>query len=1017
MEHIKYQFAPAPTDPEQRRALNQKVIDIINCGGVEGITKEDVYNAYTGDGGLHGLDREDYENYHEYSEAKKQVENGQFFTPHELCRLVIGALAPSPYDLVADLTCGKGSFFNFLPTVANAYGCEVDTKAFKVAQYLYPEANLMLGDIRTYRPDVRFDYIVGNPPFNLRWQTEDTEYLSQFYYCIKAARLLKPLGIMALIVPQSFLAEAFLDKKMIKELEKYFSFLGQVALPDNAFAPLGVKKFQTKLQLWQRISEAPGWSARKYTTELAYAIDNLGDMAGEVKRISEKLLALPKADLEKNKSHVLLELAREHHANAQFAYETQKLLYQIKAHPATRDRYMKCCEQVHKFYTQEKPDGMDWKEWDRKKLTEKKVLAYLKRALARQNKKPERDEARLIKQEDALVYRAYSNKAKALIPDSLRTPTLIYRAVLDDEPERFPGFERFLRRKRSEYDRQSRQFSEMAEDAEIAAWLKSFTIWDEENEESIQLNEKQRHDVNLILQKRYGMLQWEQGSGKTLAAIATGTYRMLYQGIHSTWVVSSAISIRNNWDVVLKNYGLPYVFVQRIADLQKVRRGDFVILTLNKLGQLQRQVKDWVIRHNQKIMLVLDESDEISNPDTVRAKASLSCFRRCKSKLLTTGTSTRNNISEFAPQLELLYNNSINMISWCQEVFGYEKDQTDGTQTLYSDSNNYYGQPIPAYKRGYALFTASHLPERTTVFGIGDRTQDIFNADELSEILGKTVITRTFEEITGKEIRRIHQVPLEFSPEERDAYDLVIKEFQQIQRNYFGSTGDSRKDAMLRLMQQITLMLRVSSAPSTLREYTGDTPVKVMAAVDMASQWENEYVVIGVRHKSVLDVYADAIREYLPYRPLFVVTGQTTTFTQRRKLRKTFRESGNGILVCTQQSLPSSVNFEYVNKVIIPELHYNNASMSQFYMRFVRYNSTEYKDIYFLTYLGSLESNLMQMVMMKERINLFMKGQDTDLDEIYEKFGVDYNLLSMLMTREVDDEGKFQIHWGEQKIA
>ncbi|MBO4915372.1 MAG: N-6 DNA methylase, partial [Oscillospiraceae bacterium] len=540
---------------------------------------------------------------------------------------------------------------------------------------------------------------------------------------------------------------------------------------------------------------------------------------------------------------------------------------------------------------------------------------------------------------------------------------------------------------------------------------------DDENEENIQLNEKQRHDVNLILQKRYGMLQWEQGSGKTLAAIATGTYRMLYQGIHSTWVVSSAISIRNNWDVVLKNYGLPYVFVQRIADLEKVRRGDFVILTLNKLGQLQRQVKEWVIRHNQKIMLVLDESDEISNPSTVRAKASLNCFRRCKSKLLTTGTSTRNNISEFAPQLELLYNNSINMISWCQEVFGYEKDPDDGTQTLYSDSNDYYGQPIPAYKRGYALFTASHLPERTTVFGIGDRTQDIFNADELSEILGKTVITRTFEEITGKEIRRIHQVPLEFSPEERDAYDLVMKEFQQIQRNYFGSTGDSRKDAMLRLMQQITLMLRVSSAPSTLREYTGDTPVKVMAAVDMASQWENEYVVIGVRHKSVLDVYADAIREYLPDRPLFVVTGQTTTFTQRRKLRKTFRESGNGILVCTQQSLPSSVNFEYVNKVIIPELHYNNASMSQFYMRFVRYNSTEYKDIYFLTYLGSLESNLMQMVMMKERINLFMKGQDTDLDEIYEKFGVDYNLLSMLMTREVDDEGKFQIHWGEQKIA
>lgn len=41
--------------------------------------------------------------------------------------------------------------------------------------------------------------------------------------------------------------------------------------------------------------------------------------------------------------------------------------------------------------------------------------------------------------------------------------------------------------------------------------------------------------------------------------------------------------------------------------------------------------------------------------------------------------------------------------------------------------------------------------------------------------------------------------------------------------------------------------------------------------------------------------------------------------------------------------------------------------MSQFYMRFIRYTSTEFKDIYFLTYAGSLESNLMQMVVAKEK--------------------------------------------------
>ena len=71
--------------------------------------------------------------------------------------------------------------------------------------------------------------------------------------------------------------------------------------------------------------------------------------------------------------------------------------------------------------------------------------------------------------------------------------------------------------------------------------------------------------------------------------------------------------------------------------------------------------------------------------------------------------------------------------------------------------------------------------------------------------------------------------------------------------------------------------------------------------------------------------------------------------------------------------------------------------MSQFYFRFIRYTSTRHKDIYFLTYAGSIESNLMQMVLAKEKLNLFMKGQDVDLDEIYEKFDVDFDLISLLI--------------------
>ena len=1013
---MKYEYHPGPSDVESRKTLNEKVLYLIDSGTAAqaGITGEDIYNAYTGDGGLHGLERKDYDDYHSYSEAKKEIENGQFFTPPDLCQLAAAALKPASFDLVADLTCGKGSFFNFFPVESNLYGCEIDAKAYKVARFLFPSANITIGDIRTYQPEVRVDYVVGNPPFNLRWWAgEGKEVLSQLYYCSKAAELLKPLGILALIVPRSFLADDFQDKAMIKEMERQFSFLGQVGLPDDAFSDLGVESFSTKLQLWQKKSAVKGWTPHRYTTKLAWSLFRGFDPAAEAERIYEQMLMLPKADLEKNKSHVLLELAKEHSASKEFAYQTQKLLYQIMVHPATRDQYAKCCEYLHRFYTQTMPKDMDYKEWRRVRLTEAKVLSYLRRALRGQNRKPERDVIALVKQEDCFVYKAYSAKTRGKLASDMKTPVPIYQAVLDNEPERFPGFERLLRRKRREYDNQSRPFEDMPEDPAIGRWLKEFRLWDAENEEYICLNDVQRRDINRMLQKRYGMLQWEQGSGKTLAAIAMGLYRMQNQGIHSTWVVSSAISIRNNWDVVLPNYGLSYVFVENLKDLARIKPGDFVLVTLNKLGMIQRHIKKWVKRHNQKVMLVLDESDEISNPYSKRAKSTLSCFRRCRMKLLTTGTSTRNNISEFAPQLELLYNNSINMITWCREVYSYDKDN----EYMDSNSNAYYGCPIPAYKRGYSLFSSCHLPEKPTVFGVGERTQDIYNADELNDILGKTVITRTFEEVTGKEIRRIHQVPLPFTPEEKSVYDIVMKEFDRIQWEYFNSTGNSRKDAMLRLMQQITLLLRVAAAPNTMREYKGGTPLKIMAAVEMASQWEDEIVAIGVRHQNVLDAYAGAIREYLPDRPLFTVTGSTWTFKQRRALRKTLRESGNGILLCTQQSLPSSVNFEYVNKILIPEMHYNNSGMSQFYMRFIRFTSTEYKDIYFLNHTGSLESNLLQMVMAKEKINLFMKGQDTDLDQIYEKFGVDYNLLALLMRREMDDEGKFHIRWGEQKIA
>ena len=108
------------------------------------------------------------------------------------------------------------------------------------------------------------------------------------------------------------------------------------------------------------------------------------------------------------------------------------------------------------------------------------------------------------------------------------------------------------------------------------------------------------------------------------------------------------------------------------------------------------------------------------------------------------------------------------------------------------------------------------------MFGVAQRNQDIFNADELKKILDRFVITRTFKEVSGKDIKKIHQVAVRFSDAEREVYKTAIEFFERMRRRYFASTGNLRKDAMMRLIQQITLLLRISAAPNTVEEYHAD---------------------------------------------------------------------------------------------------------------------------------------------------------------------------------------------------
>lgn len=115
---MKYQYLNEHIPQAKRKSVNEKVLYLIDssAAAANGITAEDIYNVYTGDGGLHGLERKNFDNYHQYSEAKKEIEHGQFFTHPNICGFIMASLKLSSSDIVGDLTCGMGNFFNFVPT-------------------------------------------------------------------------------------------------------------------------------------------------------------------------------------------------------------------------------------------------------------------------------------------------------------------------------------------------------------------------------------------------------------------------------------------------------------------------------------------------------------------------------------------------------------------------------------------------------------------------------------------------------------------------------------------------------------------------------------------------------------------------------------------------------------------------------------------------------------------------------------------------------------------------------------
>ena len=998
-----YAIIPQQIPRDKRAEVNEKILFAIDSGK-DLIPKESIYNCYTGIGGLHNLKQADFSSYHRYAEAKKEFEMGQFFTPHELCRSMVEVLSPTSSEMVLDMCCGMGNFFNHLPNLHNTYGFDIDGRAVTVARHLYPEAHIKKCDIQQYRPEQRFDVIIGNPPFNLKFDCK----LSQEYYMDKAYDVLNPAGFLMVIVPVSFMQSEFWEKTRVANINSCFSFVGQTKLNPDAFDSMGVHNFSTKVMVFLRRSRHI--EMQPYNADEFIPMEELKDRVRKTRVMKQRI----RIDLMRETNRIDREELEA------FEYRLSKYMYELKAHAVLNRHIEKAEALVSKFRNQKPPENatnQQIKEWERKKLTTGKVLRIIRKYITSQHSVP--------RKEVALVKTSYGFKLKPYAPRLLdkvthkaasindlilgRAELPVPETVTERNRLQIRAAEKLIRRKQKQYEMQNLRFADMEEDVNLKEYLDRSTFINKDGE-ACEFTALQKHDLNLVLQKRYALLNWQQGSGKTAAVYYRARFLLKFRKVRNAIILAPAIATNMTWIPFLSVNRERFRVIRAESDLTNVPEGMFLVVSTSMLGKLRRGLVRYVKQTSRKLCLVFDESDEITNPTSQRTRNILCIFRRLKYKILDTGTTTRNNIAELYSQFELLYNNSVNMVCWSPQVYHENKERE-----IEEESNTDYGSPFPAF-RGHVLFRACHCPGKATVFGIEKQNQDVYNKEELSELIGKTVITRKFRDFAGEKYK-IQTHTVSPSDGEREVYRVIIEEFCRICELYYNSTGDAKKDAGLRLMRQIKLLIKACSVPHLIEGYSGDGIPNKTKYIEKLVRKIPGKVAVGCTSIAAFDLYENHLRKCFPDRPVFVVKGDVA-FKRRQNIVTEFDSTINGILICTQQSLSSSVNIPACNQVILESLQWNIPRMEQFYFRFIRLDSKEMKDVHYVTYEDSVEQNLMALVLTKERLNEFIKtGEVKEQSEIFEEFDITMSVIDSLLVRTQDREGKIHISWGSQRIA
>jgi type I restriction enzyme M protein len=104
---------------------------------------------------------------------------GIFYTPPELAQFIM-TLIPENSKRVYDPTCGRGSLLSMFGDDVAKYGQDIDASAVADAEKRLVNFHGAVGDVLSDAAfiDERFDAIVANPPFSIKWHGRADGYFA-----------------------------------------------------------------------------------------------------------------------------------------------------------------------------------------------------------------------------------------------------------------------------------------------------------------------------------------------------------------------------------------------------------------------------------------------------------------------------------------------------------------------------------------------------------------------------------------------------------------------------------------------------------------------------------------------------------------------------------------------------------------------------------------------------------------------------------------------------------------------